>query len=187
MGERDWLRRLWTMAWMLLFTVFAPARADDGGTPVDRDYRLGPGDSVAITVFGEPDLSVTTKVGTNGRMAYPFLGELSVAGVTLAELEKRLVKALDGEYLRSPKVSIAIVEYRPYFVNGQVKSPGGHPFQPGLTVRKAIVLAGGLTERASERKITLISEGAKDKQGRRVSMEDPVSPGDIITVDESFF
>jgi polysaccharide export outer membrane protein len=172
---------------MTALAVIAPARADDGGVTPDRDYRLGSGDTVSITVYGEPDLSVVAKVGSNGRVAYPFLGELTVTGVTLAELEKRLTKALDGEYLRNPKVSVTVTEYRQYFINGQVHSPGGHPYQPGLTVRKAITLAGGLTERASERKITLIPDGSKDKQGRKVGMDDPVSPGDIITIDESFF
>jgi polysaccharide export outer membrane protein len=187
MDVRVWSWRSWLRTWILLLAFASVVRADEGSVPVDRDYRLGPGDSVSVTVFGEPDLSVSAKIGANGRMAYPFLGEMAVSGLTLADLEKRLVKALDGEYLRDPKVSVTIVEYRPYYVNGQVKTPGGHPYQPGMTVRKAIVLAGGLTERASERKISLIPEGSRDKQGRRVGMDDPVAPGDIITIDESFF
>lgn len=187
MEVRGWTWRTWLQVGMLLLACASLARADDGAIPVDRDYRLGPGDTVSVTVYGEPDLSVSAKIGTNGRMAYPFLGEMAVSGFTLADLEKRLVKALDGEYLREPKVSVTIVEYRPYYVNGQVKTPGGHPYQPGMTVRKAIVLAGGLTERASERKISLIPEGSRDKQGRRVGMDDPVAPGDIITIEESFF
>jgi len=81
-----------------------------------------------------------------------------------------------------------VVEYRPFFINGQVKNPGSYAFQPGMTVRKAISLAGGLTERASERAISLIAEGQRDRnQGRKVGLDIAVGPGDIITVDESFF
>jgi polysaccharide export outer membrane protein len=153
-----------------------------------RDYRLGPGDTVSVVVFGEPDLSVSSRVADNGRIAYPFLGEVEVAGQTPAQLETALAKRLKGDYLVDPKVSVSISQYRPFFVNGQVRSPGSFPFQPGMTVRKAISLAGGLSERASERRIVLIPENAREaKTGRNVTLDDPVGPGDILTVEESFF
>ncbi len=153
-----------------------------------RDYRLGAGDTVSIQVFNEPELSITVKIGDNGRVAYPFLGELSVAGTTPAALEKQIAAALEGDYLVDPRVSVSITEYRPFFVNGQVKNPGSFPFQPGMTVRKAVSLAGGLTERASDKRITLIPEQQRDSQtGHKVGMDDPVGPGDIVTVEESFF
>ena len=168
------------------FAQDAPSAAP--AASVDRNYRLGAGDEVDINVFGEKDLSLAARIGDNGRISYPFLGEMMVAGLTLDELEKRVRDALAGDYLVDPRVTVSVTAYRPFFVNGQVRSPGSYPFQPGMTVRKAISLAGGLTERASERKITLIPESQKaDNKGRGVSMDDPVGPGDIITVEESFF
>jgi polysaccharide biosynthesis/export protein VpsN len=153
-----------------------------------RGYRLGTGDRIAVAVFGEPDLAVDAKVGDSGRIAYPFIGELRVAGRTPAEVEQALAEALRGDWLVDPKVSVSIVEYRPFFINGQVRTPGGYPYQPGMTVRKAVSTAGGFTERASERAITLIPEGERDRgKGRTVGLDDPVGPGDILTVGESFF
>jgi polysaccharide biosynthesis/export protein VpsN len=151
-------------------------------------YRLAAGDMVSIAVFNEAELSVAVRIGDNGRISYPFLGEMLVAGITPAELEKRIATALRGDYLVDPRVSVTVTEYRPFFVNGQVKNPGSYPFQPGMTVRKAVSLAGGLTERASEKRITLIPESQRgSKTGARVGMDSAVGPGDILTVEESFF
>jgi len=183
---RAWLQMLLAIAWL----PAALSAQDVAAAPMQSTYALGPGDEVSIQVFGEPDLSQRLKIAVNGRMNFPFLGELSVAGLTTGELEKRITDGLRGDFLVDPKVSVTITEYRPFFVNGQVKSPGSFPFQPGLTVRKALSLAGGLTERASEKRVTVISENDKLKgssKGRPVRMEDQVSPGDIVTVDESFF
>lgn len=170
---------------LLLVAILLPAAAVGEVAP---GYRLGTGDRVAITVFGEPDLAVEAKVGDSGRITYPFVGELRIAGRTPGEVEKELADALRGDWLVDPKVSVSILEYRPFFINGQVRNPGGYPYQPGLTVRKAISTAGGLTERASERAITLIPEGERDRgTGRTVGLDEPVGPGDILTVGESFF
>lgn len=149
------------------------------------DYRLGPGDTVLVEVFGEPDLTVTTKIPQNGRLSYPFLGAIPANGMTPKQLETRIREGLAGDYLIDPKVTVTVAEYRPVFVNGQVKTPGSFPFQPGLTVRKAVSLAGGLTERASDKRISLIAEGGSQK--RQVAMDALIGPGDIVTVEESFF
>jgi len=178
---------------LLLAPMFALALAPISAAttvPSPSSYTLGPGDEVNIQVFGEPELSQRLKIAVNGRMNFPFLGELNAAGLTTGELEKYISDGLRGDFLLDPKVSVTITEYRPFFVNGQVKSPGSFPFQPGLTVRKALSLAGGLTERASEKRVNVISENDKQQgrsKGRPVRMEDLVAPGDIITIDESFF
>ncbi|MGD9583350.1 MAG: polysaccharide biosynthesis/export family protein [Lysobacterales bacterium] len=152
-------------------------------------YHLNAGDAIAIVVYGEAELSLTTRIAVNGRLTYPLLGELEVSGLTPRQLEQRLTERLRGDYLVDPKVSVTISEYRPIFINGQVSSPGSYPYQPGLTVRKAISLAGGLTERGSEKRITIIPESAKGRGGkaRSIKMDEAVGPGDILTVDESFF
>jgi len=164
------------------------ARAAEPASPVDptlSEYRLGPGDTVSIEVFGEPDLTVNVKVPQNGRLSYPFLGAVPAAGFTPKQIEAKIRDGLEGDYLIDPKVTVTISEYRAVFVNGQVKTPGSFPFQPGLTVRKAVSLAGGLTERASDKRISVIVEGKPGK--RDISMDDEVGPGDIVTVEESFF
>ncbi|MGH8865657.1 MAG: polysaccharide biosynthesis/export family protein, partial [Burkholderiales bacterium] len=95
----------------------------------DSDYRLGPGDQIVIQVFGEPDLSMNLRLNDSGRLNYPFLGEVVVEGLTVAELEQRLTSGLKGSYLLDPAVTVSIAEYRPFFLNGEVNRPGGIPYQ----------------------------------------------------------
>jgi polysaccharide export outer membrane protein len=149
-------------------------------------YQLGSGDLVRIQVYGESDLSVDARVTETGMIAYPFLGQIQLLGKTLDQVQQAITRGLRGDYLVDPKVSVTILEYRQIFINGEVKSPGGFAYQPGLTVRKAISLAGGFTERASKNKISIIAEKLPNTQ-RAATLNTPVSPGDIITVEQSFF
>jgi len=151
-------------------------------------YRLGSGDVLRLQVFDEPDLSMEIRLSDAGTISYPFLGEVRVAGLTMAQLESEIATGLKGDYLVAPKVNVSVIEYRPFYINGEVESPGGYPFQPGLTLRKAITLAGGFTERASKTKIFAIPEGmAQAANPKQVGMDDVIQPGDIITVEQSFF
>lgn len=150
-------------------------------------YRLGPGDSIAIAVYDEPDLSIGFRIDDTGKLNYPFLGELQVEGLTVAELEQAISTGLRGPYLIDPEVTVTIKEYRPFYVQGEVQSPGGIPYQPALTVRRAVTLAGGLTERASAKKIKVVRSTDPEQISRSIKLNDPVYPGDVITVGESFF
>jgi protein involved in polysaccharide export with SLBB domain len=155
--------------------------------PTDSDYRLGPGDQIIITVFGEEDLSMDIRLNDTGRLNYPFLGEIVVEGLTLAELEQLITRGLKDSYVVDPAVTVSIAEYRPFFLNGEVRQPGGIPYQPKLTVERAIALGGGFTERASRSKIEVIRASDPTHEPLRVKLSDPVFPGDIITVKQSFF
>jgi polysaccharide export outer membrane protein len=150
-------------------------------------YRLGPGDVINVQVFGEDDLTRELKLGEDGRINYAFVGQIRLQGMTLLEVEQEITRRLKGDYLVNPQVSVTMAAYRPFFISGEVKSPGGFPYQPGLTVSRAIALAGGLTERASDRKIFLVPEGAGEQDRRRVDLDAAVNPGDAITVEASFF
>lgn len=149
-------------------------------------YRLSAGDKVRIAVFGEDDLTVSERVSDRGTISYPLLGELRVAGMTPAELETTVADRLRGPYLVNPRVRVSIEEYREFFVMGQVNRPGSYAYLPGLSVRKAISIAGGFTERASRNKVFVVSEQAPQDE-RRVKQDDDVMPGDTIVVKESFF
>jgi len=151
-----------------------------------QGYRIGSGDLLSIKVFGEEDLSLEkVRVGTNGTVSFPLLGELIVSKMTVAELEANLIRRFKDGYLKKPVVTVSVIEYRLFYVNGEVKKPGGYNFVDGLTVQKAVALAGGFTERADKSSITLEREFIDKKH--KVGLNDEVSPGDIITVDESFF
>lgn len=152
-----------------------------------ENYRLGPGDGIKISVFGQADLLVETRVPATGVINYPFIGDIVITGVTASELESLIYAGLKGDYLVEPSVSVSVTEYRPFFIDGEVKRPGGYPYQPNLTIDKAAALAGGYTERASKNKVVILRE----VDGQQVTIDadtnDPVFPGDIVTIQQSFF
>lgn len=172
-------------------TAFAagevPADVDVPLKQIGSDYRLGPGDKISITVFNEKDLSLDVRLSDAGSFLYPFVGEVPARGMTISALQMFLSNSLAEGYLVDPKVYVSVMEYRPFFVNGEVTKPGGYAFQPGLTVRKAISLAGGLTARASLSKIFVIHEDDPAGLPRLTSLNSSIRPGDIVTVDQSFF
>lgn len=150
-------------------------------------YRLALGDVVSIHVFDEPDLSFERlPITDTGTIAFPFIGEITATGRTPTEIQQSIINGLRPDYLVDPKVTVSIVEYRPFFLTGEVEEPGSIPYQPGLTLRQAITIAGGLTERASASRITVISAGDANTP-TRIDMNYLIKPGDTITVDESFF
>ena len=179
------MQRLFASVVLLLSAMLMTGPAWAAG---DSQYQLGSGDVISINVFGEEDLSFEQiRMTDAGTFSYPFLGEVRALGKTVAEIERIIINGLKGDYLIDPKVSVSITEYRDFFVNGEVKNPGGYPFKPGLTLRKAVALAGGLTERASENKVSVIRENGNDKRTFKANMDTPIQPGDIITIEQSFF
>jgi len=179
------------VAWILALSC-ALAAAQPVERPVRADaissYKLGAGDVISIKVFGEDDLSrERVKVTDAGTVPYPVLGELKILGRTVGELEKIITEGLRGRYLVNPRVSVTVEEYRQFFVNGQVDRPGGYAYQPAMTVAKAISLAGGLKERASVNKMYILREDNLSQGRIKVDMNAEVRPGDVLTIEESFF
>lgn len=152
------------------------------------DYRLGTGDRVSVIVYQEPDLSVTgVRVKSNGTISYPLLGDLQVSGLSSEEVHDLVKERLLGGYLKKPHVTVSIDGYRLYFIHGEVNRPGGYSFVDGLTVAKAVALAGGYTVRASEGSISLLRESDPNDPLESVDPNTAIQPGDIVTVGESFF
>jgi protein involved in polysaccharide export with SLBB domain len=167
-----------------------PLDAADSGKAVANefsDYLLDQGDRIFIQVFDEEDLTLETVVGASGAINYSYLGDLRVSGKSPAELEQQIARLLRDGYLVNPSVNVRIVEYRPFYINGEVRAPGSYPYQPGLTMDRAITLAGGLTDRASTRKMFLLSGRGDSQQEKRVNLNSKVQAGDIVTIKEGFF
>jgi polysaccharide export outer membrane protein len=162
----------------------APKAITKAPETILSDYRLGKGDVISIKVFGEEDFSMETALSKEGRISYPFLGELKLSGLTVSQVERKIASGLRAGYLKNPKVTITVLEYRQIFVNGEVKTPGGYAFKPGMTVNKAISLAGGFTETASRDEIFLIRDGDKSATEKEVGLYNFIAPGDIIIVKE---
>jgi polysaccharide export outer membrane protein len=154
-------------------------------------YKLGADDVISVTVFNEPDLTLKqARISSSGTIAMPLIGQVNVKGLTLLELEKEIHRLYLGDYLKNPDISITIVEYRQFYVNGEVKKPGGFSFREGMTVERAITLAGGFSERAAKDKIFIVREnhnGTANEDINRAQLSTLVRPGDVITVEESFF
>jgi polysaccharide export outer membrane protein len=151
------------------------------------NYRLGAGDTIGINVYDEKELSVDrVRLSDAGTISMPMLGEIKVSGLTVSELESRVASGLK-KYLVNPKVTVSIAQYRDFFVNGQVYKPGNFPYQPGLTVRKAVSIAGGFKDRASQSHVAIIHESDDTHTPIKVDLGTLVMPGDILTVEESFF
>jgi polysaccharide biosynthesis/export protein VpsN len=150
-------------------------------------YRLGADDEISVNVFNEPDLSLAkTRIAANGTISMPLIGQVMVKGLTIDEVEIKITKLYLGDYLKKPDVSVSIVEYRQFYVNGEVNKPGGYSYRDGMTIQRAVSLAGGFTERASRTKIRLMREN-NTQNVTSVDLNTPVLPGDVITVEESFF
>jgi len=150
-------------------------------------YRLGPGDQFRLTVFRHQDLSGQFEVDGEGFFAMPLVGEIQSAGLSARALEDAIeAKLRDGGYLVNPQVSVEVLNYRPFYIIGEVNNPGSYQYVNGMTVTNAVALAGGFTYRADRGDITITRGGSK---GSRVDAKaaTEVLPGDIIEVSERFF
>ena len=157
------------------------------GSNSEAAYKLSEGDKITIQVFDEPDLSLDASVNAKGSINYSYLGDVRVSGKTPQQLEQHLTSLLKNGYLVNPSVNVSIVEFRPFFIGGEVRSPGSYPFQPGLTLGKAIALAGGLTDRASTRRMFVVRAGTASNQQSKITLNSTVGPGDVVSIKEGFF
>ena len=154
---------------------------------VNLVYKLGAGDRLKVTIFNEPDLSGEFEVDGSGSMALPLVGNVSVGGISLRELEELLVNKYKDGYLLKPRIGVEILNFRPFFILGEVNKPGSYPYVSGLTVINAIALAGGYTHRAKTN-TTIITRGNGDNKTELKANDDTmVLPGDSLFVAERFF
>jgi polysaccharide biosynthesis/export protein len=273
--------------WFILLFIGGQLGTVWGG---QEDYRLGAEDEIQIRVWSHDDLTRTTRVGLNGTISFPFVGEIQALGLSVQELQKELERRLGPNYIIDPHVTITVTEFksqkffvvgnvqRPgtypltkpiriveaisqaggissgttgkplsgavaiiiraqpggksdkprmpeitpegqkdtislssamtgdpkenleikngdtiyvpnlvYYVSGEVKSPGRFPYEEKMTVLMAVTTAGGFTDKASSRRISIIREQSGDKQKIKVGLDDPIRPGDTIVVPESWF
>ena len=126
------MRRTLFLLLLPLSLVLTPAWADN-------TYRLGPGDEIKIQVYEESDLSMSLKLDQSGTFDYPYLGTLTAKGKTLNQLKQEITNGLLQDILVNPSVNVSIVTYRDFYIGGEVKSSGGYPYQPGLTVKQVPV------------------------------------------------
>ncbi|HEY0836511.1 MAG TPA: polysaccharide biosynthesis/export family protein [Azospirillum sp.] len=159
-----------------------PAGLADSG-----DYRLGPGDAVRVVVFGEDVLSGEFRVDGSGRIAMPLIGEVPARDRTTRELEQEIARRLSPAYVRDAKVAVEVLAFRPFFILGEVRTPGQYPYVSGMTALSAVAMAGGFTYRARE-DVVFVSRGRDpERKVYKAPITTPVFPDDVVRVAERFF
>ena len=153
----------------------------------NKEYVLGVGDRIRLTVYGEDDLSGEYEINSTGVTALPLIGDIAAAGHTLRQFEQAVRTKLEDGYLHDPRVNAQVANYRPFFILGEVSRPGSYPYVNGMTVLNAVALAGGYTYRADKTEVTLVHSTDPNKKQEIVTEDTPVTPGDVIRVPERFF
>lgn len=168
-----------------------PGLADgDTGAAADHqisEYRLGTGDKLRVTVYGEPDLSGEFSVDGTGDLSMPLVGEVPAADYTVREVRQTIAQSLESEFLVEPRVSAEVVEFRPFYILGEVNKPGAYPYSIGLTALNAVATAEGFTYRANTKRVFIKREGETAEYREELTPDLIVRPGDTIRVTERFF
>jgi polysaccharide export outer membrane protein len=150
-------------------------------------YRLGAGDDLRVLVFGQEQLSGQFKVDGSGQISLPLVGDVRAQGRSARELEQDITTRLADGYVRDPQVSVQVMAFRPFFILGEVKTPGQYAYVDGMTAVTAVAMAGGFTYRARQDYV-LVTRGADaQKVERRAPVSTPVLPDDVVRVPERFF
>ena len=172
---------------LLLFSVFAaPLYAAENNQP-DSNYQLGAGDKLSITVFNQDDLSGEYTINGSGRFTMPFIDKIQAAGLTIPDLIEVIIGKLMPDYLLNPRVSIEVLNFRPYYIIGEVSSPGAYPFVEGISYLNAVAIAGGFSYRARQKYVMVKRKGDADGKEVKLKLDSFVLPGDIIRVTERLF
>lgn len=183
----------WVRTWAIaaLCTLFAclavpSAFAQDEGP--SSDYRLGSGDKLHITIFGQTDFNGDYDIDSEGNVQLPLLGSFRAGGLTVAGFQKALADKLsEGGFFVNPSVTVAVVNYRPFYIIGEVNKPGEYPYVSGMSVVTAVALAGGYTARANDSEAYVRRNGDTKEIELPADETSKIQPGDIIRIPERFF
>jgi protein involved in polysaccharide export with SLBB domain len=149
--------------------------------------KLQAGEKIRITVYNEPSLSGDFQIDPSGFVSLPLAGTVKAVGLTQEELERALVQKYASQYLKNPKVTVSVAEYRPFYIIGEVEHPGSFPYTSGLNVLSALAIAGGPTYRASKSTILIQHPGEPALKEYSMDAAVPILPGDIIKVPQRYF
>ena len=176
-----------------------PAAAAPAARTTPGDYEVGPGDVIEVSVYGNDDLSRIPTVSTSGAISLPLIGEVQVAGLTIAEVQRKITNLLEKDYLVKPQVEVKVREYQSQYVSivGEVNSPGRKPIRGRMRLIDALIEAGSFKATSSgqvmitrtegqfaggEKSITVrISSSSSPTAQDLVNLELPLKNGDIIT------
>lgn len=163
-----------------------------GPTPMvaaadDTVYRLDAGDRLRITVLNEDTITGEYEVSGSGMLSLPLIGTVPARGNSLAQEITLIEDKLRDGFLKQPSVAVEVVNYRPFYVLGEVKAPGKYPYVSGMTALNAIALAGGYTYRGKTKRVLVIRAGDPQRREQDLPPTTTVMPGDIVRVPERVF
>ena len=185
---KAWAADCAKLALVIVATALAgPAFSQAPSGDAKADYTMGAGDEVRVTVFGHEDLSGKFQVDGSGVISLPLIGNVTVGGTSVRDAELAIADKLKPDFLKNPRVNVEVLNYRPFYIIGEVKRPGSYPFVNGMTVINAIALGGGYTYRARENNIFITRAKDTSKTKSKATHETLVLPGDVIEVPERFF
>ena len=154
---------------------------------VQQGYRLASDDVLNIKIYNEAELSGQYRVDAVGQILMPLIGSVDAMHKTALELAAEIERKLKDGYLKRPSVSVEIAAFRPFYLLGEVRSPGYYSYAYGLDVIKAVAMAGGFTYRANQKKIYIKRDFNGMKKTMEAHVDTVIYPGDVITVKERFF
>ncbi len=168
-------------------TAGARAAEPDAQTQMTSAYKLGSSDRLRVTVFGHPDLSGEFEVDGTGSISLPLIGQQKAEGLATSELEKTIATTLSNGYILDPRVSVEVINYRPFYILGEVGQPGEYPYTNGLTVQNAVAAAGGFSYRANKKVVFIKSMDSDREIAYDLTPATVVKPGDTLRIGERIF
>lgn len=170
---------------------------------VEGDYRIGVDDRLQITVWRNPELSLTVPVRPDGKISVPLIGDVQAGGNTPTQVAA-IIKDKLSAYIREPNVAVILTELRSHEflsrvrVTGAVRTPRSMPHRPGMTVLDAVLEAGGINDFASPNRTKLYRKGKTKTDVFDIDLADiltkgklesnfELKPGDVVTVPERLF
>ena len=182
---------LLALSWQAAACQSAPPPATGPASPTvaraDTSYNLGPGDKLRLITFGEERLSGEFTVNERGLVSLPLIGDIRAGGLTLESFSGEVRTALANGYLNNPRVSVEVLNYRPFYILGEVAKPGEYPFINGLTVINAVATAGGFSYRANIHKVFVRGQNETKEHVESLTSLSSVHPGDTIRIPERLF
>ncbi len=184
---------------VILLMLFSGACTTSQGVVASRDntelvrsqtisaYTLGSADRLRVIVFGHQDLSGEFEIDGTGKVAMPLIGQVEALGMTTSEFERSVADKLADGYILNPRVSAEVINYRPYYILGEVGQPGEYPYINGLSVQNAVAAAGGFSYRANRRVVYIKSVDSDREIAYELNPTTLVRPGDTIRIGERIF
>lgn len=157
------------------------------GAVLSSEYRVGAGDRLRIIVFGQQDLGGEFQLDGSGVVSLPLIGQVVVKDKTVRELEIAVAERLRDGYLSDPRVSAEVLNFRPFYILGEVNRPGEYPYTDGLTVMKAVATAQGYSYRANQKRVFIKRAHEAEEKAYPLEAATSVGPGDTIRIPERFF